>query len=70
MRVTPLRYPTAKIAAGLFAGIALGYCIQRRSPTKRQRLPSPSSSDDLSMADVARFFKLTRRAWKIPVAGL
>jgi hypothetical protein len=66
MRASSLRYPKAQIAAGLLAGLYLGYACTR--PRARPRIPLASPGHDLCA--VAQFFKATRRAWNIRVSGL
>jgi hypothetical protein len=68
MRVPALRYPKAPIAAGLLAGVVLGYACIRPRPNPCIR--HPAIEGELLAMDVAAFFKATRRAWNMRVAGL
>lgn len=68
MRVPALRYPKAPIAAGLLAGIVLGYACIRTRPNPCIRHPVVEGA--LLAIDVAAFFKATRRAWNMRVPGL
>ena len=66
VRTSSLRYPKAQIAAGLFAGLFLGYyCVRPSLSSRSPRLRSTLEHvpGDLSVSHVNHFFAATRRAW-------
>lgn len=64
-------YSKAHIAAGLFAGIALGYvCSRHTGSHPPRRLLRPYASGDLAAIDVTQFLRATRRSWNIRTPGL